>query len=1022
MEVVANASEAKTDDKVSINYSAEELIKMPVGLNFESIINLTPGVTGSGTGVSVRGSQTGQVLYRIDGINVKDDTGGNTTLYAPLPDSIEDVQVVLSALNSRYGLVNGGQINMVTKSGSNNWEGTIRSYLKRNAWQANLANASPADNHNLNDEDFSRYVDVTTSGPIWKDHLWFSLGARFQPNQAKRVMLGYTAHGRLADGTTVPWDTLRNVSGNTAQYGLRPMSTYGLNPGVDSIVNAGPGGTYGVSLEDAGQIVNSATSYNKVEGKLTGAINENHVVYLTLLTDGTTEGASIGEHTGDPWMVQSKSMIGDLKTKTQAYTLGWNGTLSSNWTIEARAYLASRKAYDVPNPNPGVSVMGYMASQSPDMTIVQEASGLGHDWINWEDGYRYGTMENRLSTYNQPEKRGNQGYSVNLKTFQDFMGKHEIDVGGEFVGTVYNFGRSKEGSRAVWQGGWYKDSATGGYLYPVFRRGAPGTAPSEILSKGAGDPGNGWPGLSPTNDQFVHWSDAMRGPSAHMEMFWNNPSDAKNSTTSFWVNDVWTLSSQWNLLLGARLNRLIMQDEGGHEVTSQNLLEPRLQLKFNPDGQNKEVYSFSVAKLASAYSDQMANQFRGNEWEIRTVHLWSGANLAIPQPGFDTPGALSDAPVGTYNGYNYTGKNMNGVRFVDYATLIDPKNYGSSFDFVDARQTYIAKNLRAPFTIELNLGYQRNYDSGYFKANVVKRYYKDDIVGPIHGYGTDYLVHMVSPAPNDPLRMYKGASYWINSGFTREFTGLEFAFRKQLTSRVSMEGGYTWDRTTGTNALDYYNWKNLRESLLTPAQQEMAVGKGMLNRNQVGHLILTYVHPVGRGNVSFSLKGDTWLSGFTTPYGRADYRALAGFQQLPSTINGERVVDIDPRPGNADPYYSVLLGNYNDYKTGVDYYQVGAKIQWDIPIGLGKTHFVGYISIDNLFNHFILTDQYGYFSDQVTGYNTAWWDGVISGRSYAAYRGGQTYGAAGNPWAPNNSYNNGWGGRRVGDFSFGFKF
>jgi hypothetical protein len=1029
VEVVSNVTaEAKSDDKVSINYSAAELIKLPVGLNFESIVNMTPGVTGWATDASVRGSQKGQISYRIDGMNVKDSTNKSTTLFAPLPDTVEDVQVVLSALNARNGGVNGGQINMVTKTGSNTFEGSIRAYATRNSWQANFPYADAGNNSARTSEDFSHYTDVTASGPILKDRLWFSVGARFQPSTAKTYQLSYTAEGRLVNGgntTIIPWDTVRSGIG---PYSLRPMATYGLNAGVDSRVFAGPGGGYTTNLEDAGTIGHASTRYNKIEGKLTGAINADHILFLTILSQSTKEGGSMGEHSSDPWMMMDADMVGNLTTKVDAYTLGWNGSLGSNWSVEARVNLATKKAEDVPNPNPGVSVMGYFASQLPNM-MLHQLDGMAHTWVQWEDGYRWGTVENRLSTYNQAEKTGNSGFSVNAKGFLDFAGKHELDIGAERAATVYNFGRTKEGNRAVFQGGWYLNATTGSYLYPVFRRGAPGTTPTEILTAGTGE--TGWPGLSPWNDQFVHWSDAMRGPSAHMEKFWNSPADSTNSTTSFWVNDVWTIDSRWSVLGGIRFNRLTMQDQGGVELDASSLVEPRLQVKFNPDGQNKEIYSLSAAKLASAYSDQMANEFRGNEWEVRTVHLWSGAGLAATQPGFDTAAALTDAPTGTYNGYTYTGANMFGVRFVDYAALTNASNYAPSFDFVDARQTYSAKNLKAPYALEFNLGYQRNYDSGYFKLNLVRRLYKDDIVGPVRGYGMDYLVHMVSPDPSDPSRMYKGAGYWINSENTREFNSLEYTFSKKFSARWNVSGGYTWDRTTGTNDMDYYNFQNLQKALLTPAQQVAAVGKGVLNRNQVGHLFVTYVRPVGAGNISFSIKADSWLGGMGSLNGRASYESLAGWSgvQLPGTLNGERLIAIDTRPTNAagtssaNLWYNSYVGGMNAYNTGVDYYQVGMKIQWDVPIGLVKTHLIGYVSIDNIFNHMLLTHTLGFFDQQVSGgVSGNSWEGTIPGRAYANNSGGtygSTYNTGGNRF---NDYNNGNGGRKVGDFSIGLRF
>lgn len=1022
VEVVAtsSAAEAKTSDKIAVNYSADQLLKMPVSMQgFDSITNIAPGVTGYGKDARVRGSDMNQILYSIDGINVKDDTGTYSSLYAPLPDSIEDVQVVTSGLNARNGLVSGGQVNIVTKTGSNTFEGTLRANMSRASMAADFPLTNANNNSNLLREDLTRTTDFTFSGPIIKDRLWFTVGTRITPSQATSGLLGYTVVGVKAGEPNIPWSQVQSM--------LRPMATFGLNANVDNVINSGPGGTYGNTAEDAGTKLSSSIKFQKFEGKLTGLVTTNHSLSATFLTEKTTQGGVQGQRNTDPWEGNILRGIGDMVTETKAWTLGWNGMLASNWSIEARTTYAANTFNDVKNPNPGVSVSGYFASPDPAMVLRGESGP--HSWLGSPDSYDYGPLLTNMSTYDvSPLKKGNSTWSVNVKTLQAFLGSHDIDMGAESVSTLYNFGRSKQGNRGVFTGGWYRDSATGKYLYPTFHRGEIGSDPTEILQIGPGENpvANGWnswtnmPNGLGTQAPFLHW-EAIRGPSAHMEKFYDNPGDSKNRTTSIYVNDNWTVNSFLNLMVGARYNKLTMQDQGGNSLDDMSVFEPRLLMKFNPDGSNREIWSLSAAKLASAYSDAVANNFRGNAWEVRTVHLWNGANLDGGQPGFDTNGALSDAPTGTHNGYTYTGQNMNGVRFVDYDTLIDAKNYGPAYDMLDARQTYLAKGLRAPYAYEFSVGYQRNYESGYFKANVIRRVYKDNIVSSIHDYGMDSMVHMTSPDPNDPLRMWKQKTSWLNSKFDRVYTGLEIAFQKQLSSRWSLIGSYTYDQSTGTNDLDYYNYKNLREKLLTPEQQERAVGKGLLSRNQIAHVFLTYTHPVGKGNVSFSMKADAWTGGVIQAQGWTDYRSMAGFAalQLPGSINGERVIDVDQRTSNWQTYFPTYYGDMGAFKTGVDYYQVGAKVQWDIPLGLAKVRLIGFVSIDNIFNHFVMTNVYGYF----TGDSPSATNNVAAGSPMALFNGNRFYGQTpGDLGAKYGDYNQGYGGRKVGDFSIGLKF
>ena len=207
VEVVSNSvAEAKTDDKVSTNFSAEELIKLPTDRSWDGAAQLSPGITGGGGyALNIRGGSTSgqghlgggyaQVNYTVDGIDVKDDSGsGRTTLYDPLPDSIEDIQIIQSQLSARFGRTSGGAVNIATKTGSNTFEGTVREFIHRASWTTNLPHGPVGGDISQSElnaiEGYSRYADITCSGPIIKDRLWFFLGTRLQPNAAGSTRLG----------------------------------------------------------------------------------------------------------------------------------------------------------------------------------------------------------------------------------------------------------------------------------------------------------------------------------------------------------------------------------------------------------------------------------------------------------------------------------------------------------------------------------------------------------------------------------------------------------------------------------------------------------------------------------------------------------------------------------------------------------------------------------------------------------------------------------------------------------------
>ncbi len=123
--------------------------------NYESLINLQPGVSfGGGTdqlargpvGVdgasstvafSVNGGRTTSNGWTIDGADNL-DRGANLTLYTyPSPDSIAEFKTLRGQYSAQFGRNASGQIDVVTKSGTNSIHGTAYEYIRNDDFDAN---------------------------------------------------------------------------------------------------------------------------------------------------------------------------------------------------------------------------------------------------------------------------------------------------------------------------------------------------------------------------------------------------------------------------------------------------------------------------------------------------------------------------------------------------------------------------------------------------------------------------------------------------------------------------------------------------------------------------------------------------------------------------------------------------------------------------------------------------------------------------------------------------------------------
>jgi hypothetical protein len=122
--------------------------------------------------VSVNGNRQQANQYLLDGMNINqtlDDEPG----YIPSMDAIGQVQVISANASAEYGNVNGGDVIYQTKSGSNQWHGSMFYYLSNdnldaNSWGANhTATPTPKLSYTRN------IFGGTFGGPIIKDKLFF---------------------------------------------------------------------------------------------------------------------------------------------------------------------------------------------------------------------------------------------------------------------------------------------------------------------------------------------------------------------------------------------------------------------------------------------------------------------------------------------------------------------------------------------------------------------------------------------------------------------------------------------------------------------------------------------------------------------------------------------------------------------------------------------------------------------------------------------------------------------------------
>lgn len=1024
VEVVGDsAAEAKTDDKVATNFSAEELTRLPTSRSWEGAAQLSPGVSGGGNGaLNIRGGSSSgqsnaggggysQVNYTVDGIDIKDDTGTSAarkTLYDPLPDSIEDIQVIQSQLNARFGRTSGGAVNIATKSGSNTFEGTVREFINRNAWTTNLSKGPVGGDLTQSEinalEGYSRYTDVTFSGPILKDRIWFFVGGRLQPKAYGSTRLGWGKPGTMQQ-TTDGGTTWNDLPGPWESYMVHPLTTWGLYSAVDNVLinRIGAPTSFGnpdLLKSDNNAIVPSDTKYDHYQAKISAQITPNNIVSLTYLYSNTSTSGTGFQFEHPPVEAIYKAFVGTAVTRTEAWTLNWNSSLSSNWFLEAKISSSELKSHDVSGPTTyPVFVYSQLGSGDPNVRlhVPEETQG----W--WGYGNRsayFGAFATlRSSSSITPNIVGNGAVSINVKTFQHWKGQHDIDFGGEFFQTKHQFGRERNRNYGVMEGGFVRDYSkspldAAGYLFPVFYTadGSPLISPDDMM-----------------NDNLLLWNQTMMGASSHIEQYTVGGSLSKNNSTGLWINDTWTMNDRWNLMVGVRYNRFVLHDTNGKTQADNSILEPRLQLKFNPDGKNQEIYSFTAAKLASRYSDDFASYFRTNGWFSRVVRAWNGAGYSLRNPGDAQPPVLLNPGLG-YDAGRY------GVRWVTYAELISLDNYNPNPEQVIALdQTMRTQNLEVPYALEFSLGYTRNFETGSVRINFVQRQYKKDWVAFAHQgiYDpkdpTKYLTMVVNPVTGQPFS-WNQTQPFINSEHTRTFQDVEISWVERIAARWTWGGNYTYFTEHGLpSELDYYNYRDEKLKLgIDP--QVWGPTNTLLNKGQMLNAFLTYEVPVGKGNMSASILGKYYTGGRRSLVGYGNLNVNNPYATLP--YNGVQlpVFAMGIAEGfNIAQQYSLYYGSPNGFTGGYDAFDVSLKLQAQIPLA-SRMVLLTEILVTNPFNHISQRQMYDWNNDMSFDPNVG--SAPVLGRPLAQFN---------MPWGTANNANYYDAGRTV-SFNIGLKF
>ena len=203
-----------------------------IARDFKNIIRTDPRVTidqSNSNAISIGGTNARLNSLTVDGVRQNDEFGlnqsGFPTQRSPVSiDAIQQLSVETAPFSVEYGGFQGGTINIVTKSGENDFHGSV---LYNRSSDALIGDQSKDTDINIGSFE-EEFLSATFSGPIIKDRLWFFASyEKFEGSDPDALQFGIAGSGRAneIDGVTqADIDQIRSISQTV--YGYDPLDLF----------------------------------------------------------------------------------------------------------------------------------------------------------------------------------------------------------------------------------------------------------------------------------------------------------------------------------------------------------------------------------------------------------------------------------------------------------------------------------------------------------------------------------------------------------------------------------------------------------------------------------------------------------------------------------------------------------------------------------------------------------------------------------------------------------------------------
>ena len=191
--VTASAPAVLETSEIQANVSAKLVNQLPIGRRVQDAVLLTPGVNNNGpnggTSITISGAPAYDSLFMVNGAVINENLRGQAhNLF--IEDAIQETTVLTGAISAEYGRFTGGVVNAITKSGGNEFHGSLRDSATNDKWTSIntkyydvKGGTAPARINKINP-----VYEGTLGGRIIRDRLWFFTAGRYAKLTSGRAL------------------------------------------------------------------------------------------------------------------------------------------------------------------------------------------------------------------------------------------------------------------------------------------------------------------------------------------------------------------------------------------------------------------------------------------------------------------------------------------------------------------------------------------------------------------------------------------------------------------------------------------------------------------------------------------------------------------------------------------------------------------------------------------------------------------------------------------------------------------